>query len=174
MRKVNILIYRRTRIRKRKRKQHILGITLQPLEKKTKEKLQLNFEPVVLCCSPYRFRATHQTTSVRVLWKTLKQTWGRKYLHFVRFILAYLGVSPLRNTTKARKLRQLPESLHNSVYFFQTPVKVTWLADCMKIRSQMCFLVLRPAGVVWFSNCDNKECFLERLMAQIVFTRLKE
>lgn len=44
MRKVNILIYCRTRIRNRKRKQHILGITLQPLNRKKEENiLQLNF-----------------------------------------------------------------------------------------------------------------------------------
>lgn len=57
MRKVNILIYCKTRIRKRRRKQYILGITLQPLNRRKKNKnniLQLNFEPVVFR-SPYLF-----------------------------------------------------------------------------------------------------------------------
>lgn len=43
---MNILIYCKTRIM-REEKKYILGITLQPLNRKEKKVLQLNLEPVV-------------------------------------------------------------------------------------------------------------------------------
>jgi len=109
VREVNILIYCKTRLKKRKRKQYILGITLQPLNRKKKNILQLNVEPVVFSQS-LSFFATRQTTAVRAQ-KTFKQTRGRKYLQIPLYGSGLLRSFPQKNTTSARKFRQLQESM---------------------------------------------------------------
>lgn len=82
--KINILIYCKTRIWNRERKQYILGISLKPVGEKRKHSLAELWASCLtqfLSLSLFFFFTPH-TIAVRE-WKTSKQTWGRVCLQIL-------------------------------------------------------------------------------------------
>lgn len=83
--KINILIYCKTRIWNRERKQYILGISLKPVGEKRKHSLAELWASCLtqfLSLSLFFFFPTPHTIAVRE-WKTSKQTWGRVCLQIL-------------------------------------------------------------------------------------------